>query len=369
MMNKGIYIISLFFMLAFIACGKEEGKGRVQERAEISGVEVEQIVKRDLETYYETSGTVKADTVSIVSSKVMGTVRSILVQLGDHVKKEQVLITIDDSDISKKVQAAEAAHREAMSGLAIAKENHELTNTTYARFRRLFEDKALTQQEMDEIEAKKRISESQLMQAEAMAARTEAGVQEAKAFLSYTRVASPINGVVSEKKIDVGSMASPGMPLVVIEDPSVYIVRVDVDERLFPVIRKGLNVAVMIESLHLETMGTVSEIGQAIDPVSRTFEAKITLTGTGLRSGFHASVRIPQGTTSAIMVPVDAVIKRGQLSGVYTVSQENIALYRLVKTGREMEGMVEILSGLDGTERVITKGAGNVVDGGIVAGL
>jgi len=368
-MKRDIYIIALFFLLLSIACGKEEGKGQVQGRTEISGVEVAQVTKRDVEAFYETSGTVKADTVSVVSSKVMGTVRSILILLGDHVKKGQVLITIDDSDISKKVQAAEAAHREAISGLAIAKENHALTNTTYERFRRLFEEKALTQQEMDEIEAKKRISESQLMQAEAMAARTEAGVQEAKAFLSYTRIASPINGVVSEKKIDVGSMASPGMPLVVIEDPSAYVVRVDVDERLFPVIRKGSDVAVIIESLQVETTGKVSEIGQAIDPVSRTFEAKITLAGKGLRSGFFASVRIPQGTTTAILVPVDAVVKRGQLSGVYTVNPEKIALYRLVKTGREVDGMVEILSGLDGTERVITKGAANAVDGGIVAGL
>jgi len=368
-MKKNILIFTLIAMLTAFACAKEERKDHEQGRVEVTGVQIAQVEKRDIETFYETTGTVKADTVSMVSSKVIGTVETIRFQLGDTVKKGQVLITIDDSDITRKVQAAEAAYQEAQNGLSIAEENHKLTKTTYERFTTLFDEKALSRQEMDEMEAKMRISLSQLGQAEAMVARTKAGLQEAKTFLSYTRIVSPVDGFVSAKKIDVGSMASPGMPLVIIEDPSEYVVRVDMDERMFPVVKKGMDVDVHIDTLNLETKGKVSEIGQAIDPMSRTFEAKITLAGKDFRSGFHATVRIPQGMEQAVLVSVDSVLRRGQLAGVYTVNDNNVVTYRLVKVGRESGGMAEILSGLDGTERVITEGSANAVDGGIVAGL
>lgn len=369
-MKSNIYTVIFVVLLLATACsGGENGGGVEVKRADISGVQVARVSLREVENYYETSGTVNADTVSNVSAKVMATVLSIPVKLGDRVKKGQLLMTLADADISKKVNAAEAAYKEALSGLEMAEENNKLVNTTYTRFRKLFEEKALSQQEMDEMESRKRIAESQLRQAKAMVSRSEAGKQEAGAFLSYTRITSPVNGIVSRMNIDVGSMASPGIPLVTIEDTSLFVVEVDVDERLFTKMQRGTGVKVRIDALDKEAEGIVSEIGQAIDPLSRTFVSKITLTGKGLRSGFHASVYIPTGSEKVMQVPSGAIVRKGQLTGIYAVNDENVATYRLVKTGREMNGMVEILSGLESSERVIISGMGNAIDGGIVAGL
>ena len=123
---------------------------------------------------------------------------------------------------------------------------------------------------------------------------------------------------------------------------------------------------IAIDSLKLSTKGTVEEISQAIDPFSRTFLVKISVRNDALRSGFFANVDIPEGEYEAILVPAGAIVKRGQLQGLFVVNDDRSIHYRLVKTGSEREGMVEVLSGLTGDERVIISGIHLAKDGGIV---
>lgn len=359
-------LITILLMSGIYGCGNGADVSKDIPRAEVRGVKVEKALLDEVRSFYKTSGSVKAETVSIVSSKAMGMVTSVRVKNGDAVKKGQPLITIDDADISKKVNAAEAAYEEALNGLDMAEETRELTQSTYERFKKLHEEKALTAQEMDEMRAKKNIADSRLRQAKAAVERAKAALQEARVYREYTRIKSPVDGVVSDKKIDVGTMAAPGMPLIIIEDPSSYAVHVNVDERIFSRIKKRMNVNVRVGALNLETKGTVSEIAQAIDPSSRTFLVKIAVRGKGLRSGFYANVSIPQGRTRHVMIPSGAVVKRGQIRGVYVVGENKVVNLRIIKTGQAMNGMVEVLSGLDGSESVISGNADNVVDGGVV---
>lgn len=364
---KKITMLLLLLTPVLLGCGKGHEPGIAEvPRPEIRGVTLEKILSREVESFYETSGSVRAETVSVISSRVMGAVTSVRVQRGDRVRKGDVLMTLDDSDISEKVKAAESAYEEALSGLAMAEENKELVDVTYGRFRQLYEEKALTKQEMDEMETKKRVAESQLRQAEAMARRSEASVREAKAYLAYTFLTSPVDGLVSDKKIDLGTMAAPGVPLIVIEDPSSYAININVDERLFPQIKKGIKVPVKVGSLALDTTGTIAEIAQAVDPVTRTFLVKVAVSGKELRSGFYATVNIPQGTSTLVLVPSAAVMEKGQLNGVYVAGDDRIVHFRLIKTGRKINDMVEVLSGLSGSEMVVTDGVEHAADGGVI---
>ena len=361
-----ITILLVSFLYILTACSGDKQEHEI-ERPQVKGVSVASAKKDIVAGYYRTSGTVKADTVSILSSKVMGTVTAIKVKSGDTVKKGQLLLAIDNSDVSAKVRAAEAAYQAALSGRRMAEENFKLADSTYERFKKLYEEKALTTQEMNEIETKRNVAGLQLKQAEAMLEQSNAAMNEAKAFLSFTRITSPIDGIVSEKKIDVGTMAAPGMHLITIEDPSSHVIDVGVDERLFAAIKKGMRTDITIESLDLTTQGVIEEISQTIDPFSRTFLVKISIRNDALRSGFFANVNIPEGEHEAVLVPTGAIVKRGQLQGLFVVNDDRTINYRLIKTGSARDGMVEVLSGLTGNESIIVSGVHLAKDGGVVA--
>ena len=92
------------------------------------------------------------------------------------------------------------------------------------------------------------------------------------------------------------------------------------------------------------------------------------LVGRGLKSGLFARVRLPRGEREAILVPKEAVVERGQLTGVFAVDPRGIVTYRLVRTGKAFEGGIEVLSGLQAGDRIITAGLEKAVDGGQITG-
>lgn len=343
----------------------KEGKVEVQ-RPVVRDVKVSEVKKFPVEDYHETSGSVKAQNVAVISSRMMGEVTALNVKEGDFVKTGQTILTVDDRDIAEKIKAAEAGYREALKGLEAAKQNRSLTDITYQRYKRLHDEKALSQQELDQIETQKKVADIEYERAQEIVKRAKAGLSEAKVYHGYTRVTAPFSGIVTEKKIEKGSMAVPGSPLLTIEDTSSYRIDVNVDERFSGIIRRGLPVDVLIDSIGLQTKASVSEVVPAIDPMSRTFLVKINLKATGLRSGLYARVRIPVGGRETILIPAKAVIEKGQLTGVYTVNDKGIVSFRPVRTGKNYGENIEVLSGLNQGEKVITEGIDKVIDGGII---
>ncbi len=350
-----------------IGCGEKVQPGASGvKRPVIGGVSVAQIVPRRIEEFTEAAGTVKAAQTSSVAGRVMGTVTSLLVKEGDRVAKGQLLLTIDDRDVLQKVRAAEAGSREAAKALRSAEEDRRLSDLTYSRYKKMYDEKAISRQEMDQYETRKQVA---LLEEERMLEvqkRADAGLAEAKVMLGYTRVASPLAGRITEKKIDVGSMAVPGVPLLTVENAADFNAEISVDEKLAGKLTVGTPVAVTVESVGRQISGKIVQVIPAVDPQSRTFTVKVSL-GGGLRSGLYARVRIPQGTArQALLVPRAAVVERGQLTGLYAVDSRGIVTYRLVRTGKEYGGDVEILSGLKPNEHIIVQGVDKAVDGGVL---
>lgn len=363
-------IIVLTVMIVAAGC-----KGKIKpgvtdiKREAVSGIMTETISPSSVDEYYETSGTVRAKTISSVSSRVMGTVTSVRVKEGDRVAAGHLLLTVDDRDVVEKVKGATGALREAEKALAAADENKSLTDITYQRYKKLFDDKALSGQELDQIETQKKVAEIDFERAKAAVERAGAGVNEAKVYHGFTRVVSPVSGVVTEKKIELGSMAVPGIPLFTVEDDSYYRVELSGDETLADKIKKGMKAHVSLESLNRQIDGTVAEIVPSVDPASRSFVVKIALKGEGLRNGLYGKVSIPIGKKEALLVPSRAIVERGQLTGVYTVGSDSVITFRLVRVGRTYGDKVEILAGLGPDEKVIVQGVEKAIDGGIaVAG-
>src|SRR5271157_5204669 len=299
-------LLPLAFCLFLSGCKDKVKPGTVAvSRQPVEGVTIEAVHQTEVEEYFETSGTIKAKTISRVASKVMGTVTSLRVKEGDRVRAGQVLMTIDDRDLAQKVTAAEKT-------LEVARQNRSLADTTYGRYKQLYDEKALSQQEIDQIATQKRVAELDYERAKALFA-------EAQINRGFAGILSPVSGVVTEKKIEPGSMAVPGMPLLTVEDTSSFVLDAYIDEHLAGTVTTGMPVDIAVDAIGWKARGTVAEISPSIDPLSRTFLAKITISGPSLRTGLYARVKIPAGTKNAIVVSRNAIVEKGQLTGVYVV--------------------------------------------------
>jgi RND family efflux transporter MFP subunit len=358
------FLIAVLFL---IGCGEKGAPGNAQvKRPLVSGISIATLSPTQVDEFYEAAGTVKAAHTSVVAGRMMGAVTSLLVKEGDLVEKGQLLLTIDDRDVVQKVKAAEAGYQEALKALEAAKQNRGLTDITYRRYKKMYEEKALSRQEMDQFETQSRVAELEYERVQEMVGRAAAGLAEARIYLSFTRVTSPVNGLVTDKRTEVGGMAVQGMPLLTVESAADFHAEIAVDEGLSGRLKAGTPVRVSIEALNRRMTGKIAEIFPAVDPLSRSFTVKVSLRGPGLRTGLYAKVEIPKGKKEVILAPRTAIVEKGQLTGVYAVDGQGIVTYRLVRTGKGYDGDVEILSGLKRDDRIIVGGVEKAVDGGVL---
>jgi RND family efflux transporter MFP subunit len=210
------------------------------------------------------------------------------------------------------------------------------------------------------MEAKKRQSLARIDQA-------KADISNAQAYASYAKIISPIDGIVTSRQTDPGQMAAPGATLLTVEDSSRYRLEASVEESQIATVKLNQEVTVSIDALGAgEIAGRVAEIVPAADPSSRSFMVRIDLPDgqkLNLRSGLFGRARFPSGQKQGVAIPRQAIVERGQLTGVYVVDDAGIARLRFVKTGKIAGERVEILSGLVEGERIVTDGAQAITDG------
>jgi RND family efflux transporter MFP subunit len=202
-------------------------------------------------------------------------------------------------------------------------------------------------------------------------ARLEAARQmknEVNAQLSYANIRAPFSGVVTNKFINTGDMANPGMPLLEVESPGAYQVLAMVPESEITAIQKDSKVDVQLKSIGKLVSGKIIEVSTSAKNTGGQYMVKVLLdaaSDTNILSGMYATVQFPivQKTSTAIMIPKEALIYKGQLTGIYTVSQSNTALLRWLRLGRTVGDNVEVLSGLSADEEYIVSAEGKLYNG------
>jgi RND family efflux transporter MFP subunit len=326
---------------------------------------------------YEATGTVRARTASVISSKVMAYVRQVAVQVGDRVKDGQELVTLDAQDLDANVRRAEAAEAEVRSAfpeadnnVAGAKANLDLAQSTFKRMEELNSKKSISSQEFDEASA--RLKSAQAAYAMARAKRTqidsklaqvEQEIRAARIMRDYTRIAAPFSGVVTAKSVEPGNLAAPGAPLLTIEREGAYRLEASVDESKLPFVRTGQTVEVALEALDRHLTARVSEIVPAVDAASRAYTVKIDLPSLpNVRSGMFGRAWFPMGARKVVAIPAVAMVERGQLQSVFVID-DGVARNRLVTTGRRRAKAVEVLSGLTEGEKVVSPIPSGLADG------
>jgi RND family efflux transporter MFP subunit len=357
------------------ACGSKPSKQEGVSAA-VTGVTVETIHFQDVAEEYEAVGTVRSATVSVLGAQISGTVREIRVKPGDRVKRGEVLAVLDDRSPRAQLAAAEAGVEASKEGLAEAEHalqaaaaERNLAEVTYRRYQDLLAKNSVTRQEFDGAEAHYKAAAANEAALEARGREVEAHGRLAKSeresaqtMFSYSRIVSPLDGVVTVKFVDAGTLVMPGTPILTLEDAAHYRLEASVPEDLLREMRLGQKAEVWTG--RGEFRGRVVEIVPAADPGSRTFVVKVTLPAAcACRSGEYGKVVFSVGGRKALAIGRPVVVERGQLEGVYVVNPHGIAEYRLVKTGRNFGDRVEILSGLSEGEQVATSPLDRLSDG------
>lgn len=342
-------IVILVLPVFASACGKKDEKTHETPKTPAIKVSVARVEKLDLPQFSESVGTVKAAREATVASKVMGSIAKLNFREGDRVMEGAVLVEIDDREIKAQVQQAEGAVAEA----AAAYKNSEIN---FHRMKNLLDQKSVTQQQYDN-------SSMQHETAKARVQQTHANAEAIRVMLAYTKVAAPFDGVITEKAIEKGEMATPGRALFKITDDRVLRLETEIREGDIKGVKIGKLIDVRVDAIDKVTRGKITQIIPTGDAATHSFLVKIDLPKTeGLLPGMFGRASLGKGTVKMIQVPKNAVVEKGQLAGVYVVN-ENSVRFRMVKPGMVSVDKVEVLSGLTEGEEVAISNVEKLSDG------
>lgn len=296
-------------------------------------------VKSESWKRFETAvGTIRAVQESAVASKILARVMEVKIKAGQPVTKDEVLVRLDDSDLTARLKQAEAAVASAVAA-------REKSSIDLIRAENLRKNQAISDAEFDAI-----IREGKSARAEEE--RTKQLVNEAKIILSYATIRAPMNGIVIDKRVEIGDTVVPGQVLFTVYDPTRMQLLASVRESMALKLKVGQVIPTRLDALNYTCEATVTEIVPEAQASSRSFIVKVSgPCPPGIYSGMFGRISIPLEDEAVVVVPQAAVYRVGQLDMVDAVSNNRVHR-RLVQLGRLNGGNYEVLSGLRPGEKV-----------------
>jgi len=327
------------------ASGGPGGAGPGAGRASMPGqagtaVIVGQVVRKQFPYELEALGTARANEAIEVTAKTSNLVTVIRFREGQTVRRGDILVELDGAQATADLAQAEAALVESKS--------------QYERSVELFGTKALSQAQLDQIEATLK--------------GNKARVQAAEARLSDTIIRAPFNGRVGLRRVSVGGLVNPGMVITTLDDTSRMKVDFSVPEQLVAALRPGLPIRAETNAYPDRTFdGTVASIDTRVDPVSRAFGVRAIVPNDDglLKPGMFLTVRIVESSKEAIVVPEQALVPEEGRQFVYVIIGGK-AEKREIRIGRRRPGEVEVLEGLAANELIVSEGADKLRPGATV---
>jgi len=345
---KKLGILMLTVLVGTIGCSRNE-HGKMKELPSVRTrlATVEAISSPHL---IRVPGMVSSSREAYVSAKSMGTVLAIHVKAGDHVKKGQPMLQIDSSDIRSKLQQAQGAKAQAEAALAIAEAN-------YKRFQELYQRNAASKVELEQMAFQYNTAKGAVKMA-------EGAVHEAESYLKYASVTAPFDAIVVERMINVGDFAAPGRPLFRLIDPMDMEFVCQVSESDARFVHVGDPVRIVLDNRTEPLTGSVSEVAAGSDFMTHTVLTRVKLDElNGVRAGMYGQAVFNGTERTTVRIPESWVVRRGELEMVFVKGHDGRAEMRIVRTGKRLDGQVEIISGLSGGEQVATTNLTKLGDG------
>lgn len=336
-------------------------------------------------TIVRTQGSLFADEVAVVGTKVAGRVAQVHVDLGDRVTAGDPLVTLDQNEFRLAVEQAQAQLEQARAAVGLSPddplENLDPENAPPVREVKAVWDEARTKSERWQMLARQNaVTESDLQAV--LAAEQVAAAQYASALnsvrekialigvrgaelamaqeqLAETVVPAPFDGLVQERHVAPGSFVQIGSRIATFVDTNPLHFRGMMPERHARSLELGQDVALRIESVPAPRLVKVTRISPTLDPLSRSllFEAEVANVDHRLRTGLFAEAAVTiDPAAKALAIPDDAIVQFAGVEKVWRVTDGNSHEQQIV-TGARREGLVEILHGLASGDRIVRDGA------------
>ena len=353
-LSRALLVPGLALMLGLAGCGGEHGEQQPEANAgvEIRG-EWQTVDASEVDDTALFPGTVIASDQSPIASRMMGYIREINVREGERVEKDQVLLTVDQSDVDSQIQQAEAALAKARSGLANARANFE-------RFQRLYEQNAVPKQQFEQMETAYKVAQGDFSAA-------QAAVEQARAQVDYAQIRAPFSGIIVQRMADPGQLATPGHPLLMLQGAGDREVQVEVDDQAYATLAEGDEVEIgyrRADGSPASFRGEVLSLVSAANPITRTHTVKIGVPADlELTPGNFVTVHVVIDRKPAVIIPATAMHDRAGMTGVFVLDDEDRARFRVVRLGQERGDEVVVLAGLEDGDRVVISAEGRLANG------
>ena len=327
---------SLFLLAGGLACSWAASAASTAEQLTIAPVQVREVAQT-----YSADGVVEATRQSTVSAQISGRVQEIYFDVGDSVKKGQVILRIDQQEAAQALAGSQAQVMQAQAAMHNAKSNYE-------RARQMFAQKFISQAAMDKADADYKIALAQ-------AAASQAGESRAAVAQGYTAVVAPYGGMVAARLVQVGEMVSVGQPLMTGFDPSKMRVIVNVPQDKLQDIGARPDVAIEFPAINLRVQAASVTVQPLADARTHTTQIRIDLPAkqTGVYPGMFVRAHFVVGKAKRMLIPASAVMRRSEVVAVYVVGDKDQVTLRQVRLGESVgQNEIEVLAGLNAGERV-----------------
>ena len=338
-----VIVVLMLWILGTFRRGVIQGGSVPVPRESAAGVATYKVVAQTMPATTEAVGTVQAEQIAAVTSRVMANITEMRASAGQRVAKGQTLVVLDDRDLRHRVEQAQEAVRSAEATLAQAQSD-------YKRDKPLFDQQVITTYDFEH-------TQTSLKTAEANLHRLQQAERETEVNLSYAIIRSPFAGVVVDKLANLGDMAAPGKPLLTMYEQGLLWLEANVPEDPMGHIHLNELLTFRIDALSREMRGRVVEIVPSSDPSSRTVVVRVHLNESkDILPGMFGRLLIPMMPEEVLAVPASALIRAGQLTMVDVVQEARIQR-RTVQIGRAIGNQFEVLSGLASGEAVVVQGS------------
>ncbi len=327
---------SIFLMALGMAYGCSVSTLQAAEQLAVATVQYREVAQT-----YSVEGVVEATRQSTVSAQISGRVKEVNFDVGDSVRKGQVILRIDERETEQALAGSQAQVMQTRAALTNAKANYE-------RSKQLFEQKFISQSALDKAKADYEMALAQ-------AAASEAGAGQSALARGYAAVMAPFSGVVAARLVEMGEMVTVGKPLMVGFDPAQMRVVVNVPQYKLSEIGMHPSVKVEVPSLKRWLQAASVTVQPAADSRTHSTQVRVNLPPNerGIYPGMFVRAHFVVGKASKLLIPASAVVRRSEVVGVYVVDEKGEVRLRQVRLGEAAgENEIEILVGLNPGERV-----------------
>jgi RND family efflux transporter MFP subunit len=327
-------------------------------------VETGTLKRGDVAAYLTVVGNLIGQQTIDIAPRTGGRLLSVNVQLGDRVRRGQVLAKVEDREIVEQVRQAEASQRVSEATIRQREADLKVAEVNFDRSKNLFQRQLLAKQALDDAESRYMAAVAQLDLSKAQLSQNDARLQELRINLENTSVASPVDGFVGKRSVDPGAMVNTNTAIASVVDISRLRLVVNVVEKDLRLVSAGDPAVVEVDAYPGEKFsGKIARVAPVLDPATRTaaMEVEIPNSDYKLKPGMYARINLTvEEHKNVLVVPKAAVVDYSNDRGVWVPNDNDRATFVPLKLGIENTAQIEVLDGMKEGSRFVTTGAAAV---------